>query len=85
MAEPLEHPALPCPECRADGIGGKARIGNRRSRCVTCNNFAQNVMRLTRKRLMEKYSKEYQEIRMRAERDLYPQVIEDWSRAHETS
>ena len=83
---PLSHPALPCPECRLDkGVpkrGGKNRIGNRRSMCTTCNNFAQNVMRLTRKRLKEKHAQEYEQIRLQAEVDLYPQVIEDWIRAH---
>lgn len=70
--------ALPCPECRSHGIGGRARIGNRRSRCDTCNNFAQNVMRLTRKRLKELHEEEYEQVRVRVEIDLYPQVIESW-------
>lgn len=74
-------PALPCPECRQHGVGGKARIGNRRNKCTTCNNFAQNVMRLTRKRLMENHSEEYATIRVRVEMDLYPQVIENFSAA----
>lgn len=79
MAEPLPSPALPCPECRMNGIGGRARIGNRRSRCTTCNNFVQNVMRLTRKRLKELHEDDYARLRLQVERDLYPQVIEDWS------
>lgn len=58
------------------GIGGKARIGNRRSQCATCNNFAQNVMRHTRRRLMEKYRSDYDRIRMEVEVDLYKDVIE---------
>lgn len=79
MAEPLPTPALFCPECRTvHGVGGKARIGNRRSTCTTCNNFAQNVMRLTRKRLKEAHPEEYEEIRVKVEMDLYPQVIESW-------
>lgn len=61
------------------GHRGMSRIGNRRKNCTTCNNFAQNVMRMTRKRLIERYSEEYAEIRVRVELDLYPQVIEDWS------
>lgn len=79
MADPLPTPPLPCPQCRAEGVGGAARIGNRRSRCSTCNNFAQNVMRLTRARLKERHEDEYQQLRLRCELDLYPQVIEDWS------
>ena len=72
-------PALPCPECRARGAGGSARIGNFRTICTTCNNFSQNVRRLTAKRLKEAHAEEYEAIRIRVEADLYPQVIEDWS------
>ncbi len=78
MADPLPTPALPCPECRFRGAGGGARIGNRRNRCTTCNNFAQNVMRMTRKRLKELHEVEYEQIRLKVELDLYPQVIEDF-------
>lgn len=60
------------------GVGGGARIGNRRSQCTTCNNFAQNVMRMTRKRLKERHAEEYEAIRLKVEMDLYPQVIENW-------
>lgn len=73
---------LPCPECRHHGVNGGARIGNRRNKCATCNNFAQNVMRLTRKMLAENHSKEYADIRMRVELDLYPQVIESYLLSH---
>ena len=59
-----------------------ARIGNRRNKCSTCNNFAQNVMRLTRKRLMEAHQEEYDKIRISVELDLYPQVIENFRAAH---
>ena len=73
--------SLPCPECRLHGIGGGARIGNRRNRCETCNNFAQNVMRMTRKRLKERHEEEYISIRVQVELDLYPQVIENFAMA----
>lgn len=36
-------------------------------------------MRLTRKRLKEKYEEEYESIRTQVEQDLYPQVMEDWN------
>lgn len=72
-------PILPCPECRTRGEGGGARIGNRRSKCTTCNNFVQNVMRLTRKRLKERHEAEYLDIRLQVELDLYPQVMDDWT------
>lgn len=58
---------------------GKARIGNHRSTCTTCNNFAQNVMRITRERLKKRHLEEYNELRLQVERDLYPQVIDDFS------
>lgn len=67
------------------GHEGMARIGNRRNRCRTCNNFVQNVMRLTRKRLMERHAEEYTMIRLRTELDLYPQVMEDWTAANPQS
>lgn len=82
MADPLDSPSLPCPECRFRGLTGGARIGNRRNRCTTCNNFAQNVMRMTRKRLKERHEDEYMAIRLRVEYDLYPQVIEDFNATH---
>jgi hypothetical protein len=78
----IDSPALPCPECRQAGRGGKARIGNRRNRCTPCNNFAQNVMRLTRARLKAAHEQEYFSIRMAVELDLYPQVMEDWLEAN---
>ena len=62
------------------GVGGGARIGNRRSQCTTCNNFAQNVMRHTRKRLMEEHPEEYRRIRLEVEVELYGGVIEEFKR-----
>lgn len=62
-------------------MGGKARIGNHRNKCTTCNNFAQNVMRMTRKRLKERHEEEYISIRVQVELDLYPQVIENFAMA----
>lgn len=64
------------------GRGGGARIGNRRNICTTCNNFAQNVMRLTRSRLKAAHPQEYETIRLRVEYDLYPQVVEDFNATH---
>lgn len=75
----LNSPPLPCPECRARGLGGGARIGNRRSLCRTCNNFAQNVMRHTRNRLKEKYAEEYERIRLEVEIELYRKVLKDFA------
>lgn len=76
--EPLPTPAMPCPECRSCGCGGMARIGNRRNKCSTCNNFVRNVERLAARRLRQKYPEEYERERWRATYDLYPQVMEEW-------
>lgn len=80
--EPLPTPPLPCPECRAAGRGGSCRLGNHRDRCATCNNWNQNVRRITRNRFAAKYPEEFQRIRLEVERDLYPQVMENWVREH---
>jgi len=64
------------------GIGGGTRIGNRRNQCTTCNNFAQNVMRMTRTFLKEAHTEEYERIRLRVELDLYPQVLENFILQH---
>lgn len=79
-------PVLPCPECRYAGRSknGKARIGNYRNRCQTCNYFAQNVTRLASKMLRELHGEEYLALRLKVELDLYPQVIEDWTFEKET-
>jgi hypothetical protein len=69
-------PALPCPECRQNGRGGEARIGNRRRECPTCNAFAQNVMRLAFRRFREREPEQWQALRLAVELDLYPNVIE---------
>lgn len=70
--------ALPCPECRMRGIGGAARVGNRRTECLTCNQFATTVGRISRQQLKERHVEEYEEIRAVVERELYPQIIEDF-------
>jgi hypothetical protein len=62
----------------AGGEGGQ-RIGNNRSTCTTCNNFTQNVRRLTLTRLKERFPQDYEELRVRTEMDLYPQVIDDFT------
>lgn len=60
------------------GTRGVARIGHQRKKCATCNNFAQNVMRLTGKMLKDRHPVEYVEVRFLVELNLYPQVIEDF-------
>lgn len=65
-----------------NGIGGGARIGNRRSRCATCNNFNQNVMRYTRTRLKERHTEEYNRIRLEVEIELYKRVLESFKRRY---
>jgi len=72
--------ALPCPECREMGHDGMARIGNRRRECATCNNFAANVRRLTARRLKELHQSEWDALQLRVEMDLYPSVIQSYSK-----
>lgn len=36
-------------------------------------------MRITRERLKKRHLEEYNELRLQVERDLYPQVIDDFS------
>ena len=62
----------------AGGEGGQ-RIGNKRSTCKTCNAFTQSVRRLTLTRLKERYPADYEELRLRTEMDLYPQVIDQFT------
>lgn len=66
-------------------VGGQARIGNRRSMCTTCNNFAQNVMRMTRRMLAEMFPEEYARIRLETEVRLYRQVMEDFDQKYPAS
>lgn len=80
-ATPRPTPPLPCPECRTGGVEGGARIGNRRSVCTTCNNFAQAVMRLTLRRLKERFPDAFEELRVRTELDLYPGEMDKWFEA----
>lgn len=85
MSETPNHPALPCPECRLRVMSegkipkGPNRIGNRRSYCNVCNAFAQNVTRIAGRKLREMFPEVYADLKVQAERDLYPQVIEDFS------
>lgn len=76
-------PALPCPECRQRGVEGKARIGNYRGVCATCNNFSASVRRVSLNRLRDAHIEEFRKLRLKVEVDLYPQVIEDWSNRNE--
>lgn len=64
------------------GYGGRARIGNRRGRCSTCNNFAQSVMRNTRKQLIELHAEEYMNLRLKAELEVYPEVLKTFISLH---
>lgn len=79
---PVPFDALPCPECRLRGHGGQARIGNRRNSCETCNNWAQNIARMTGRELRQMHPDDYLAIRARIEADRYPLVIEDFVLSH---
>jgi hypothetical protein len=76
----MDHLLPPaCPACRADGVAGGARMGNRRASCRTCNAFAQAVLRLTRARLARAHPEQYATIRADVERELWPAVVAEYS------
>lgn len=68
-----DEPVLRCPECSThrDGI---ARIGNRKTKCRTCNRFAQAVRRLVARRLTDAHPDEAQRLRLTAEVEVYDQI-----------
>lgn len=76
----VETPVLPCPECRANGDEGVGRIGNNRSTCPICNNFAQAVYLRARRRLAEMFPEEYARLKVEAGLELYPGVVETFLR-----
>jgi len=60
-------------------LEGSNRIGNNRGRdCVTCNNWAQNVRRISLVQLIQRCPEEWEAVRARVEADLYPMVYEQW-------
>lgn len=70
---------LPCPECKLRGLPGRGRIGNNRGRdCRTCNNWAKNVERLTMGEIRRREPELFLECRDKVEKNLYPQVYEEW-------
>jgi hypothetical protein len=79
MAPPKRLPDLPCPECTLRlGTETWIRIGHRRNVCRTCNNFVGVVNRAVDKQMRAAHPEEYQERRLAVERNLYPQVLEDF-------
>lgn len=80
--DPLPTRPLPCPECRLNGRGGGARIGNNRSGCGTCNRFNQRVLRVARQRLVDKHSTEYSALRLEVEVELYKELLDEWDLEH---
>lgn len=66
---------MPCPDCRARGVGGGARIGNQRTDCRRCNRFAQRVMRETSSTLKQWHPGDYDRIRESVERRVYEEMM----------
>ena len=71
-----EDTALQCPECKDRGHSGAAKIGNRRSACATCNQFAQAVARRICTTLRSNHPDEVARLRATIEADLYAEVRE---------
>lgn len=55
-------------------------MGNRRTTCNTCNNFAANSRRVSLKRMVEQFPEEYAQVRARVEADLYVELVERYAR-----
>ena len=73
---------LPCPECKLNGRGHQ-RLGNRRSKCDTCNWFYQQVQRKISRALKDKYSDEVRSsLRPKAEKDVFPLALERYDQQH---
>lgn len=71
VREELDPASLPCPACRASGVQGTARIGNRRGTCATCNAFAQRVRRVTAARMREAFADQYAAVQRVVEVEVY--------------
>jgi hypothetical protein len=57
------------------GATGKARIGNRRNTCRTCNDFAQASRRAMIQAVQARFPDECAAIRLEVELALYPAVM----------
>lgn len=77
---------LPCPECRMAGRGKVRkvvpRIGSMGPGCGTCNRFAAKTRAIAGKRLRRAHPDEWRIYLLEAERDVYPQVIDDHTRRY---
>ena len=68
---------MTCPECRSAGVGGAARIGNRRKDCTLCNRFAARVRSRLNTRLRETHDEEkLRDMREQIEREVYAEFEE---------
>jgi hypothetical protein len=64
-----------CPECAARGIGGAARIGNRRSDCGTCNRYGAAVRRAAMTLLRAKHPRAYDRALAQARASVYATMV----------
>lgn len=76
MLRPMD--SLTCPECRQAGIGGAARIGNRRRACGYCNRFASRVRNRLNAKVRESVDPEaLAQMRESIEREVYDEFVKE--------
>lgn len=64
------------------GVGGQARLGNRRSHCATCNRWARHTQQTAMRQVAWAHVDEYLAALTQAEASLFPLVSEDWRINH---
>lgn len=67
---------LKCPECLLAGTRGYGRIGNRKSKCPTCNSFKRRVERATMRYIRETFPHMFQHVYEREQDRLYAELTE---------
>lgn len=78
MTKSANNPVLPCPACIADGWGGQARIGNRRSTCATCNNFVRVTEQRALRQLRVMAPDLFERLRLEEAAAEYRALMERW-------
>lgn len=74
-AEQDTSEVLTCPECVKVYESTKARIGNRKTTCRTCNRFAQAVRRHVARALIDAHPDEAARLRHAAEHNAYGMIV----------
>lgn len=81
---------LPCPDCRManrgtrpyGGLPGGSRIGAQPQLCTMCRRYRSKVRAAAERRLRDAHRDELLYYMLQAERDIYPQIIEEHEEAY---